>query len=121
MSTAPPTGPEDIALADEPSAEADFEIAVHRDEARHEYLALESDVEVATVQYTEAEGRVVLLTTTVVPAFRGRGIGDELIGYVLDDLRDRGARITVLCPVVRAFVALHSEYQEMLDPDRPDF
>ena len=121
MSTAPPTDPEDIALTDEPSTDADSEISVRGDEERHEYLAIESSIEVATVQYTEAEGRVVLLTTTVVPAFRGRGIGDELIRYGLGDLPARGARITVLCPVVRAFVALHAEYQEMLDPERPDF
>jgi predicted GNAT family acetyltransferase len=121
MSTEAPTGQDVLAHIDEPSTDAQFEIAVARMQDRHQYLATESEVEIAAVQFEEIDGRVVLLTTTVAPAFRGRGIADELIAYTLDDLQARGARVTVLCPVVRAFLAQHPEYQGLLDPLRPDF
>ncbi|WP_019179863.1 GNAT family N-acetyltransferase [Microbacterium yannicii] len=121
MNTAAPISPDESAHVDDPSTDADFEIAVHRREERHEYVAASSTVEIATVHYQEADGRVVLLTTTVVPAFRRRGIADELIAYVLDDLRERNAHVTVLCPVMQAFIATHVEYQDLLDPQRSDF
>lgn len=114
-------GPEQAAMTDEPSTEAEAEVMVARREERHEYLATIAGTEIATLPYQNADDRIVLLTTTVLPPFRGRGIAEELIAYALDDIREQGVRITVLCPVVRAFIAEHPEYSDLVDPDRPDF
>jgi len=46
----------------------------------------------------------VLLSTSVVPGFRQRGIATELIGHVLDDVRGFGSSLTIICPAVREFV-----------------
>ena len=56
----------------------------------------------------------------VLPRFRGRGIATELIADALDDLRERGTRITVLCPVVSAFIANNPAYADLADARHPD-
>nr|WP_246301349.1 GNAT family N-acetyltransferase [Microbacterium immunditiarum] len=92
-----------------------------RREDRHAYVATLADLEVATVQYERSDERLVLLTTTVIPAYRGRGISDELIAYALDDIRRRSERITVLCPVVKAFLERYPENLDLVDASRPDY
>ena len=102
---------------DQPSAEADREIDVRRDE--HAYVVTAGGRELAILRFDEADGRVVILTTTVVPEFRGRGIAAALIADALDDFRDRGLRITVYCQVVAAFMAANQQYSDLLDPEQP--
>ncbi|MGY4856400.1 GNAT family N-acetyltransferase [Cryobacterium sp. AP23] len=102
---------------DEPSADADAEIDVRRD--ARAYVATMGDRELADVRFDEADGRVVILTTTVAPEFRGRGIATALIADALDDIRDRGQRVTVYCRVVAAFISGNPEYAGLIDPEHP--
>jgi len=105
---------------DTPSEDSDAEIAVHRHDDRGVYAATLDDREIATVRYELDGDRLVLITTTVEPEFRGRGIATELIADALDDLRERGTRITVLCPVVSAFIANNPAYADLADARHPD-
>lgn len=73
----------------------------------------------ASLRYDEVDGRVILVTTTVVPEFRGRGIATDLIADALDDIRGRGRRVTVLCRVVAAFMAGNPQYADLIDPEHP--
>ena len=100
--------------------DSDAEIAVHRHDDRGVYAATLDDREIATVRYELDGDRLVLITTTVEPEFRGRGIATELIADALDDLRERGTRITVLCPVVSAFIANNPAYADLADARHPD-
>jgi predicted GNAT family acetyltransferase len=102
---------------DQPSADADAEIDVRRD--AHAYVATRDGRELATLRYDEADGRAVVLTTTVVPEFRGRGIAAALIADALDDIRDRGLRVTVYCPVVAAFMSGNQQYADLIDRENP--
>lgn len=108
-----------VRAVDRPSADADAEIEVRRLDDRKVYAATIGDLEVANLRYDEVDGRIVVITTTVVPEFRGRGIATDLIADVLDDLRERGERITVLCPVVTAFMHSNTQYADLIDPERP--
>jgi uncharacterized protein len=108
-----------VRAVDRPSADAEAEIEVHRRDEEHIYAATIGGLEVATLRYNEVESRVVLLTTTVVPEFRGRGIATDLIADALDDLRERGRRVTVLCPVVAAFMAGNPQYADLIDSEHP--
>jgi predicted GNAT family acetyltransferase len=102
---------------DRPSTDADSEIDVRRDE--HAYVATMNGRELATLPFREAAGRIVVLTTTVAPEFRGRGIATALIADALDDIRDRGLRVTVYCPVVAAFMTGNRQYADLIDRDQP--
>ena len=72
--------------------------------------------QIANIRYDEVEGRVVAVKTTVVPEFRGRGIAEELTAYALDDIRDRGMRVTVYCPYVTRSIKRGSAVRR---PPRP--
>ncbi|RZT79425.1 hypothetical protein EV382_2624 [Micromonospora violae] len=68
----------------------------------------------AGLVYTQVGGRIVLLATSVLPEFRGRGIAGRLIGAVLDELRTQGKTATVTCPFATAFVDAHPEYADVV-------
>ena len=104
---------------DRPSADAESEIEVHRIDDRHVYAATIDGLEVANLRYDEVDGRVVVLTTTVVPEFRGRGIATDLIADALDDIRQRGRRVTVYCRVVAAFMNGNPQFADLIDPEHP--
>jgi uncharacterized protein len=108
-----------VRAVDRPSADADAEIEVHRLDDRRVYAATIGDLEVANIRYDEEDGRIVVVTTTAAPEFRGRGIATELIADALDDLRQRGECITVLCPVVAAFMKSNTQYADLIDSEHP--
>jgi uncharacterized protein len=108
-----------VRQVDRPSADADAEIEVHRPDGEHVYAATIGGVVIARLRYDEEDGRVVLLTTTVEPEFRGRGIATDLIADALDDIRQRGKRVTVYCRVVAAFMKGNPQYADLIDPEHP--
>lgn len=105
--------------ADRPSADADSEVRVRRDDGTRQYNATMGGRAVGDIRYDEVEGRVVVLSTTVVPEFRGRGLGEELIAYALDDIRERGMHVTVYCPLVTTFLTNNRQFSDLIDPDYP--
>ena len=110
-----------VRAVDRPSADAEWEVEVHRRDDEHAYVAVIEGVDVANIRYDEVDGRIVVLTTTVEPEFRGRGIATELIADALDDLRARRMPLTVRCPVVAAFIAGNPQYADLLDPRHPGY
>ena len=109
-------GVQDIDL---PSADAENEADVYRDDNLRKYQLKIGGREVAGIRYDEVEGRIVILTASVVPEFRGRGIAAELISYALDDIRGRGMRVTSYCPTVTAFVESNPEFADVIDERYP--
>ncbi len=53
--------------------------------------------------------------TEVEPAAEGTGVGSTLVRAALDEVRASGRRVVALCPFVKAYVARHAEYQDLLD------
>jgi uncharacterized protein len=104
---------------DQPSADAESDVTVHHDDHERVYTAMVGGVDLANIRYEEVDGRTIVLTTTVVPEFRERGIAGELIAYTLNDFRERGQRITVYCRVVAAFIASNKQYADLIDPEHP--
>jgi len=105
--------------ADLPSADSDAAVDVRRDDTNRVYAATLGGRQIANIRYDEVEGRVVVIKTTVDPEFRGRGIAEELTAYALDDIRDRGMRVTVYCPYVTRFIKGNPQFADLLDPQYP--
>ncbi|MGW0085052.1 GNAT family N-acetyltransferase [Streptomyces sp. NPDC003393] len=74
---------------------------------------------IAELSYRFVDGRVVLLTTWVDPAYRHRRVATELMARVLDEIRESGKKITVICPVVGEFIARHPQYLDLIDAAHP--
>ncbi|MFF2371293.1 GNAT family N-acetyltransferase [Agromyces sp. NPDC058110] len=107
---------------DRPSADSEAEIEVHRRDADgggSRYAATIDGDEIASVRYAQEGDVIDVLTTSVEPEFRGRGIAADLIADALDDIRARGLRLVVHCPVVAAFVRANAEYADLLEPRHP--
>lgn len=93
---------------------------VSRNEPISTYEAISGDTVIGGLTYEAAGGnRIVLVATAVFPEYRGQGVATELIRRVLDDIRTRGNTITVLCPIVRAFLDRNPEYDDLVDPALP--
>ena len=75
--------------------------------------------EIGRLDYTLTGHRVVLASTVIVSSFQHRGIATELIRRVLDDVRATGKTITILCPIVRAFIDRYPQYADLIDHARP--
>jgi predicted GNAT family acetyltransferase len=83
------------------------------------FVASRDGVELGGVPFLEKDGRIVLLSTAVFPPFRGSGLGMELARRVLDTIRARNQRVTVMCPVFRKFFDQNPDYADLLDRKVP--
>ncbi|SNT63604.1 hypothetical protein SAMN05421812_115158 [Asanoa hainanensis] len=102
----------------DPTRALDFEVV--KDEEAGAYSAVTAGREVAGLAYDVAGGdRLVLRATSVFPEFRGRGIATELIRRVLQDVRTEGKTVTIMCPIVRAFIEHNAGYADLVDPAHP--
>lgn len=73
----------------------------------------------AGLVYNEVGNRIILMATSVLPEFRGKGVAGRLISGVLDEVRRQGKTATVTCPFMAAFINAHPEYADVLDPAFP--
>jgi uncharacterized protein len=91
-----------------------------RNEPTSTYEAISGDNVIGGLTYNvAAENRLVLVAAAVFPEYRGQGVATELIRRVLEDIRTRGNTITILCPIVWAFIDRNPEYNDLIDPALP--
>ncbi|HZT49122.1 MAG TPA: GNAT family N-acetyltransferase [Hyphomicrobiaceae bacterium] len=76
----------------------------------------EMDVEgrVALVHYKLAPGLITLWHSEVPSELEGRGVGTRLVLAVLEDVRRQGLKVSPTCSFVRAVMARHPEYNDLL-------
>ncbi len=118
--TSDPATP-DAAGAGAPASDAASSLGlVVRDNPESQtYDALVGD-EIAGALLYEREGpRLVLTHTAVQHRFQHQGIATALITAALDDIRTKGKKVTILCPLVSAFIAAHPDYADLVDPEHP--
>ena len=65
-------------------------------------------------EYRPRPHAVVFTHTEVDEAFEGQGIGGALVRGALDDVRSKGLAVVPLCPFVKAWIAKHPEYEDLV-------
>ncbi len=98
------------------------DVSVH-DEPDHSRFAIRVGGELAGFAVYHLHGDVADFTHTEIDgAYEGRGLGSRLIRAALDDTRAAGRQVLPHCPFVRAFIAKHPEYADLVPADaRPRF
>ena len=59
----------------------------------------------------QGEPGIAYVHTEVPPELGGRGIASYLIKYILDDAAAKHLRVKPICPLVKAYIDKHPEYQ----------
>ncbi|MHA6694854.1 GNAT family N-acetyltransferase [Homoserinimonas sp. A520] len=109
------------ALDETPLSEVEsrWELDVINDAERGRWIATLGADAIAELPYRFVGGRVVLLTTWVDPAYRHNRVATELVARVLDEIRESGRKITIICPVVGEFINRNPEYLDLIDKVHP--
>lgn len=88
-------------------------VRVVRNDAAEQYEAYDGDTLAGLLAYIPGPGRVELVHTEVKPAFRGRGIGEQLADAALRAARAAGETVVPSCPFVNRYMREHSEFEEL--------
>ncbi|MDQ0923815.1 putative GNAT family acetyltransferase [Pseudarthrobacter sp. W1I19] len=109
------------ALQDEArnEGESGWELDVINDAERGRWIAALGAEAIGELTYRFVDGRIVLLSTWVSPAYRNHRVATELIARVLDEIRESGKKITIICPVVGEFIARKTQYLDLIDKVHP--
>jgi predicted GNAT family acetyltransferase len=85
-----------------------------RDNTTLSRFELETGGVTAFVNYRLDGGVITLLHTETPAPARGRGIASQLVQGVLENLRARGLKVVPRCAFVRAFLAKHPEFHDLV-------
>jgi predicted GNAT family acetyltransferase len=89
-----------------------IEVADAPDRERYE-LSVDHEVAGFTA-YRARPGLIAFVHTEVDERLRGRGLGDRLIRFALEDARARGLAVLPFCPFVKAFIEHHREFETLV-------
>jgi predicted GNAT family acetyltransferase len=76
-------------------------------------LSLDSEV-VGFTTYRLRSDLIAFIHTEVEESVQGRGLGDRLIRFALEDARRRGLAVLPFCPFVKAFIERHREFEVLV-------
>jgi predicted GNAT family acetyltransferase len=68
----------------------------------------------AFVNYRIDGGVIAFLHTETPPQARGQGLASQLTAGALQIARDRGLKVIPRCAFVRAYIAKHPEFRDLL-------
>jgi predicted GNAT family acetyltransferase len=86
---------------------------VRNNPARNRY-ELEVDGHLAVAVYSLAPGVITFIHTEVPKELGGRGVGTTLARGALEDVRRQGLKVVVRCSFIKAFMAKHPEFNDLL-------
>jgi predicted GNAT family acetyltransferase len=99
--------------------ESSWELDVINDAERGRWIAALGPEAIGELTYRFVGGRVVLLSTWVNHAYRNHRVATELGARALDEIRETGKKITIICPVVGEFIARNPQYLDLIDKVHP--
>jgi predicted GNAT family acetyltransferase len=85
-----------------------------RDKPARSRFELDADGVIVFMNYRLGDGVITLDHTETPPQARGRGLASQLTAAVLGIARDRGLKVVPRCPFVRAYLAKHPEFRDLL-------
>jgi uncharacterized protein len=68
-------------------------------------------------EYRRRPGLIAFIHTLIDPRFEGQGLASELVRTVLSEARSHRLSVLPFCPFVRAYIADHTEYLDLVPED----
>ena len=90
-----------------------------RDNAALNRFELDADGHTAVAHYKPSPGVITLTHTEVPQELSGRGIGSTLARGALALARAQGLKVVVKCPFIAAYMAKHTEFNDLLLHGQP--
>jgi uncharacterized protein len=91
------------------------DISIRNETGRQRYeLALGGTI-AAFVNYRPRGGNVELVHTEVLPQYEGRGLGQQLARFALEDVRERGVKAVPTCSYIAKYIQRHPQYQDLVE------
>lgn len=87
--------------------------AVTHHESAHRF-EMETPHGVALIDYDRRDDGAAFVHTEVPEQDQGQGRGEALVRGALDQAREMGWVVVPLCPFVRAFIAGHPDYADLV-------
>jgi uncharacterized protein len=79
---------------------------------------IQVDGEVAGfTEYRRRPGLIAFVHTLTDPRFEGQGLASQLVRTALIEARAHGLSVLPFCPFVRAYIAGHTEYLDLVPED----
>ncbi len=95
---------------------SDSSVTVVHNAEKQRYEVRDDDAVVGYTQYPpDDDGRLVFDHTEIDKGYSGQGLGGKLVGFALDDVRERGKRIVAICSYVDKFIEKHPDYRDLTD------
>jgi predicted GNAT family acetyltransferase len=98
---------------EEPTADANTHTVSNNEQASRYEMRTEAGL--AVLEYRREGKRLALIHTEVPTAMEGHGLGAQLVKAALDDSMTHGLRIVPMCAFVRAYIARHPEYANLVN------
>lgn len=81
---------------------------------KHRFEILADGAVAGFAAYRLREGEITFTHTEVDGAYEGKGLGSVLVRHALDAARERGLAVLPACPFVRAWIARHEDYADLV-------
>ena len=104
------------------SAEDTFrpDVSTTRNDALHRYELHVGGQLAVQARYIDKPGHVDFIHTETAEQFKGKGLGNVLAHFALDDVVAAGKRIIPHCPFIYGYLRKHDAYNQCVDwPEQP--
>jgi len=92
-----------------------MEIIQHNEERKGDFTAIEDGKQAGIMTYTWAgPHKFIIDHTEADPAFKGQGVGMQLLHQAVAYAREHDLKILPLCPYAKAMFERHSEIRDVL-------
>jgi predicted GNAT family acetyltransferase len=81
---------------------------------RHRFEILAGESVAGFADYRLRPGEITFTHTEVDDAYEGKGLGSVLVRHALDAAREQGLAVLPVCPFVRAWIARHPDYVDLV-------
>ncbi len=92
-----------------------MEITIKERDNKGFSMAREDDKRAGMMTYSIAgDDHIIIDHTEVDPAFKGRGVGKQLLYKIVDMAREKNIKITPICPFANAMFKKLEDIQDVL-------